>query len=147
MMNELLSSLGNYQQAAAEARQKMMAASATVRSSNRVVSVTVNGSGQVSAIVFHDDKYRRMAPAELATLLLRTIQQARTDVLAQVKAVAGPMLLPGMSFDDVLAGKVDLTCLGVEEVLSTVTAAPPAGPADAPPAPTGSQRDGAARGG
>jgi DNA-binding protein YbaB len=54
---------------------------------NKVLSLTVNGKGDVQELKFRGDAYRDLAPAELADLIVKTIERARRD--AQGRARAG----------------------------------------------------------
>jgi hypothetical protein len=44
---------------------------------NKLVTVTVTSKGELREMTFRGDAYRDLAPAELADLLVRTIEQAR----------------------------------------------------------------------
>ncbi|MFI6340342.1 YbaB/EbfC family nucleoid-associated protein [Streptomyces sp. NPDC050535] len=66
------------------AEQTLRQASVVVMSKDRSVEVTVGAQGEVTAMRFHDGKYRSMAPAQLASVLLETIGQARSRMARQV---------------------------------------------------------------
>ncbi|HYY88409.1 MAG TPA: YbaB/EbfC family nucleoid-associated protein [Chloroflexota bacterium] len=53
----------------------------TVTSKNRAVQVTVDGHGDVSEIKFPTKAYRTMAPAELGSLLVTTLSEARRQAV------------------------------------------------------------------
>ncbi|MGH3715660.1 MAG: YbaB/EbfC family nucleoid-associated protein [Micromonosporaceae bacterium] len=55
--------------------------STTVTSKNRAVQVTVDGHGDVSEIKFPTKAYRTMAPAELGSLLVTTLGEARREAV------------------------------------------------------------------
>jgi DNA-binding protein YbaB len=44
---------------------------------NKILTVTVGGRGELREISFRGDAYRELAPAELADLLVKTIEDAR----------------------------------------------------------------------
>ncbi len=54
---------------------------------NKLVTVTVGGQGDLRELRFRGDAYRELAPAELADLLIRTIEAARKG--ARDRALAG----------------------------------------------------------
>src|SRR5262249_55810382 len=54
---------------------------------NKIMTVTVAGRGELKEIKFRGDAYRELAPAELADLLVKTIEEARRA--AQERALDG----------------------------------------------------------
>ena len=51
----------------------------TVRSTDNMITVVVDGKGELISIGFNTAKWRRMAPAELGAALVKTINKARED--------------------------------------------------------------------
>lgn len=82
-------------------------ASTTVRSKDRSVSMDFDGRGEVTAITFHGTKYRGMAPAELSHVLLTTIREGRAQCVQKVAEAMGDDFLPGVSYADLVTGKMD----------------------------------------
>lgn len=79
----------------------------TATSARGHVTVVVGAGGAVYNITFNTREYRRMAPAELASMLTDTIRRAQESLhrqLAEVMPSATPGEVPMM---DVLAGRVD----------------------------------------
>ncbi|MEU1586886.1 YbaB/EbfC family nucleoid-associated protein [Micromonospora sp. NPDC005710] len=101
-------------QTLAEERQRLgrmherMAQGTTTTSKDRMLSVVVNGRGEILKLTFHNTRYRQMAPAELASLVTETIAAARVESLSQLADVAGDEVLPGISLQELAGGKVDL---------------------------------------
>ncbi|KJE19670.1 hypothetical protein FF36_06038 [Frankia torreyi] len=60
---------------------------------NKLLSVTVGGRGEIRDLTFRGDGYRDLAPAELADLLVKTIERARKEVRRQVLAGAQELML------------------------------------------------------
>ena len=85
----------------------MRTATATVKSSKGLVTVTVGPQGEITELTFNTRGYRSMAPAELSTVLTETIAKARAEVAEQMRAAVTPFLPAGLAFDDMRAGKVD----------------------------------------
>jgi DNA-binding protein YbaB len=54
---------------------------------SKILSVTVSGHGELRELRFRGDAYRELAPAELADLLVKTIEQARQT--ARQRALEG----------------------------------------------------------
>jgi hypothetical protein len=95
-----------------------------VEDKGHVLSVTVGGHGELSELAFHGDEYRRLAPAELAHLIVATVARAREGALR--KAMAGAAELTGeltrmsdrardaTSIDELVEGIVGMVTAGDE---------------------------------
>ncbi|MEV8100316.1 YbaB/EbfC family nucleoid-associated protein [Kitasatospora sp. NPDC085879] len=90
-----------------EMHQKMRALTASATSAQRLLTVTVGAQGEVTAVKFHSDGYRSMAPSELEHVVLDTVQRARTQVLDRVKGLVAPLAPEGLDIDDIMAGRID----------------------------------------
>jgi hypothetical protein len=64
---------------------------------------------------FPTGAYRRMAPKELADLLITTIQEARAKALEQVGEVVSTELPEGVTMSDLLQGRVQPAAVLTEE--------------------------------
>lgn len=89
--------------------------STTVVSKDRMVTATVGGTGKLTALSIKGNRYRVMPPAELANVVMETVnaalEQASTDTMAAARA-----LLPA-GFD---AGGVGLDgSLDLEEFMKS----------------------------
>ncbi|MEV6636975.1 YbaB/EbfC family nucleoid-associated protein [Actinoplanes sp. NPDC051470] len=102
-----MSAFRKQRESAAERYRQIQAISATATSARREVSVTVSHSGAVRDIKFTGTAYRRLAPAELATLLMETIDEAAKEVAGKLAEVLAPRLPPGVDVEKLLAGDVD----------------------------------------
>ena len=91
-----------------EFQKKLDAASVSVDSQKKVVTVTVDGHGEISDLKFNNTAYRSMAPAELTTMLLDTIRRARAKSLEQVQELMGDDLVPGLDIAELNSGHADL---------------------------------------
>ncbi|WP_051797185.1 YbaB/EbfC family nucleoid-associated protein [Catenuloplanes japonicus] len=76
----------------------------TVTSKNRALSVTVNSQGRLTSIVFPSNAYRTMAGAELAGLLIDTIEQARTDAMHALVGRFESIMPSGLPMLDLFTG-------------------------------------------
>ena len=81
--------------------------STSVRSKDRSLSMDFDGRGEITGITFHGTKYRGMAPAELSHVLLETIRTGRAQCMQKMADAMGDDFLPGISFADLVTGKID----------------------------------------
>lgn len=95
-----------------ELHQKIMAISVTAASARREIEVTVNHAGSITGIVFTGSAYRRMAPKELADLILRTVQDAKERSLEESAGLLAPIMPNGMDAHDLVSGR-----LGIEHLV------------------------------
>jgi DNA-binding protein YbaB len=89
MFNELEKAQAELEErraALAGVEEKLSGLSVTITAKNRAVAVTADSRGAVTGIRFPTAAFRRMAPAELATLLVETIEEARSSAVAQTIA-------------------------------------------------------------
>jgi DNA-binding protein YbaB len=79
-----------------------------VMSKDGMITVTLDGRGDIATIAFNTAKYRRMAPAELGAALVQVLGQARTEAREQIMTAYRPFIPSGLGMDDLLSGKGDL---------------------------------------
>jgi DNA-binding protein YbaB len=91
-----------------ERRQRMNALSASATAPRQVVSVTVGARGELTSLTFPTSAYKRMPPAELAAVILKTAEEARSQVMKQTAELLAPSLPAGVSAEELLNGKVNL---------------------------------------
>ncbi|MGW0520421.1 YbaB/EbfC family nucleoid-associated protein [Crossiella sp. NPDC003009] len=75
--------LGEMQRALAQVR-------ATATASGHSVEVTVGAHGDILELAFPSGAYRRMAPSELAAVLLETIDSAKAKAATEVAELLAP---------------------------------------------------------
>jgi DNA-binding protein YbaB len=95
-MERSLEQLRQSQERLAEASANLESVTAEAASKDRMLSVTVNARGEIAERRFHTEKYRMMAPAELAAAIIEVVERARRDVAQQVSTAMGT-LVPGDS--------------------------------------------------
>ncbi|GHJ46933.1 hypothetical protein Cs7R123_42750 [Catellatospora sp. TT07R-123] len=93
---------------AIEAHRRMAAVSATMTSPQGLVTATVGAQGELRALTFNSQDYRRMAPAELARTVLDTVARARQSVLQQLLGELPEAPVGGLSVRDLMEGTADL---------------------------------------
>ena len=93
---------------AVQTQERIATMTATVTSPQGMVTVSVGSQGEVTALSFNSQDYRRTAPAELAHIVLDTIQRARQNLITQLADEMPAAAFGGITFRDVMAGTVDL---------------------------------------
>lgn len=93
LLAEMRSALDGVQAAAERVRRRVREQRTSVEDKDKLLTVTVGGHGELAQIAFNGDAYRRLAPAELAELIVATARTAREG--AQRKAMAGTAELTG----------------------------------------------------
>lgn len=68
----------------AKMRKQVEETRITARSPDNVITAVVDGQGELVSLTFTTAKWRRMAPAELAAALVKTINKAREDGRAEL---------------------------------------------------------------
>jgi len=89
-------------------RAKVRETQIKVRSPDGLITVTLDGQGEVSSIAFNSAKFRRMAPAELGAALVQAIKRARTESRQQMFRAYSPFLPKGMDLFADRDGTADL---------------------------------------
>lgn len=77
----------------------------TVRSKDRSLSMTFDGRGELSSMAFNGSKYRSMAPAELAHVIVETLQTGRARAMEKLTEQMGPASLPGVDIAGLASGR------------------------------------------
>ncbi|MFJ9428432.1 YbaB/EbfC family nucleoid-associated protein [Streptomyces sp. NPDC101490] len=83
------------QAAVARARADLSEASATVRSSDRAVEVTIGAQGELSGLRFSDNKHQNMTGPQLAASIMEAVQQGRALMARRVIDTFAPLAGPG----------------------------------------------------
>lgn len=83
------------QAAVARAEADLRQASATVRSSDRVVEATVGAQGELTGLKFLDNKHQNMTGPQLASSILEAVQQGRAQMARRVMDTFEPFTQPG----------------------------------------------------
>jgi DNA-binding protein YbaB len=108
LIKEATEELRRQQERLLKVRAKLADTSTKVRSKDGMVTVTVDARGQLSSINFNSQKFRRIAPAELGSILVETIVQAQAQSRERVLRAFKPLLPQGLDVPGVMAGKTDL---------------------------------------
>lgn len=114
-VEELLEEYRTQRANAMAMRRQINETTGTATAAKQTVKMTVSATGEITAIEFPTGAYRRMAPKELADVLLSTFQQARAKALAATAEVMSPHLPAGVTIADLMEGKADPTAVLPEE--------------------------------
>ncbi|MEZ0095360.1 YbaB/EbfC family nucleoid-associated protein [Streptacidiphilus sp. EB129] len=106
-LKELLDGYQRKRDGFMELQKQLGGTTATVRSRDRSVSVTVDARGQLTALKFESKDYQTMEPAELSEVILDTLGKARDKVRGEARQLMTPFLPQGTAFDELADGKLD----------------------------------------
>ena len=90
-------------------RARISAVSASAKSPREVVSVTVGPHGELRAIKFPTSAYQRLTPVELASMIMKVVDEAQHEARRKVADLLTPQLPAGVSAEALLAGDIELT--------------------------------------
>jgi DNA-binding protein YbaB len=110
--------LGDYRRKRAqllEMQQELSAVTGAATAPRQVVSVTVGRYGEVTDLKFPTSAYKRLTPAELATVIKSTIDDARSQAMQRSAELLAPMLPEGLSASALVSGNADLSSMLPEE--------------------------------
>jgi hypothetical protein len=108
MLADAMGALRQRRAALTRLRADLSAVSATATAPRRVVSATVGPRGELTDLRFPTGVYRSLTPAELATVITKTVADAQAQARARWAELLTPLLPGGLSADAVLAGTAEL---------------------------------------
>jgi DNA-binding protein YbaB len=91
-----------------ELRRKISGITGTATAPRKSIKATVSARGDVSAIEFPTEAYKRMPPKELSDVLLATINEARDKALQSLQDTMAAELPKGLNFIEMLKGAADI---------------------------------------
>lgn len=94
-----------------DTQRRLREISCTATAPRQVVSVTAAHGGMVTDIKFPTGAYKRLAPAELASAVLKTITEAQEQARREAADVIAPSLPPGMDARKLFSGDFDVQSL------------------------------------
>ncbi|WP_405060773.1 WXG100 family type VII secretion target [Kribbella sp. NBC_01505] len=106
-----------------ETQRRLREISCTATAPRQEVVVTAGHGGVVQEIKFPNGTYKRMAPAELASAVLKTITDAQQQASRAAADVIAPSLPPGVDAQKLFAGDPGLS--GKGDVLMEVSTTTP----------------------
>lgn len=108
MLADAMDALRQRRAALTRLRTDLGAVSETATAPRRVVSATVGPRGELTELRFPTGVYRSLTPAELATVITKTVADAQAQARARWAELLAPLLPGGLSAEAVLAGTADL---------------------------------------
>lgn len=110
-LDELAAEYQRLRDLALQTQERTRTVTATVTSAKNLLTVTVGPNGELQSLIFNSRSYRNMAPAELAHVILETVDRARAAVNRELTELMPAALPAGMSIGGVLNGEIDLSGL------------------------------------
>ncbi|MEV7043869.1 YbaB/EbfC family DNA-binding protein [Amycolatopsis sp. NPDC051061] len=77
----------------------------TVRTKDQSLSMTFDGRGELVEQAFNESRYRSLAPAQLASVVMETLQRGKAESLAKAAEVMGTNSASGLDYGAVASGK------------------------------------------
>lgn len=90
-------------------RSRLQEKPVKVTSKDGMITVTLDGRGELTSIAFGTAKFRRMAPAELGAALVAAIRQARAESRTRIVDAYQPFLPAGMDLEKIMSGEFSMT--------------------------------------
>jgi DNA-binding protein YbaB len=114
-------------------RKKLDGATTKVMSRDRMVTVTLGVNGQLESIEFHTQKFRKMAPAELGSVIAETIRQAQAKTTERVLRAYRPLMPDSDMLTSMLKGTgldemMEVAKRRADDLMPGNQSAPAAGP-------------------
>lgn len=88
MVDEAMSALDTERRKLAELG-RVWEEQTTVRAKDNSLTMTFDGRGELVDVAFRGEKYRTLAPAQLAATILETVHRGRTEAVARMTEVMG----------------------------------------------------------
>jgi hypothetical protein len=78
----------------------------TVHPKDRLLTMTLDGRGELVELVFNGSKYRTLPPAQLAQIIVETLQKGRVEAQQKMSDLMGENSVPGLDLAGMAAGEV-----------------------------------------
>jgi len=115
-MKELMAEFDKARTELASMQKNAESVSHKSRSKNRMLSVTVDGRGEITELKFHNQNWRTMAPGELGKVIVQTIKEAKDGAQQEVWAAMGSVLPAGVEAAELATGKLDWSAAIPEDI-------------------------------
>jgi DNA-binding protein YbaB len=112
----MLDELQKQHEKMAATQREVAKVSATATAPKQAFKVTVGAQGEITEISFPTEAYRTMAPAELASVIKKTIGKARVQAAEEMTGLLSGYLPEGFSLADVARGKPAWEMFGVGDL-------------------------------
>jgi DNA-binding protein YbaB len=108
-LTEAISELRQKQERLQAVSSQLRDTKTKVKSKDGMITITLDGGGDISSIDFNTVKFRRMAPAELGAALVDTIRQARAQSRKEMLTAYRPFIPSGVGLDGLFDGKANVS--------------------------------------
>jgi DNA-binding protein YbaB len=110
-LTEAISELRQQQERLQAVSSQLRETKTKVKSKDGMITITLEGGGEIASIEFNTAKFRRMAPAELGAALVDTIRQARTQSREQALSAYRSFIPTGLGLDGLFDGKANVSSI------------------------------------
>jgi DNA-binding protein YbaB len=108
LIRQATEELRRKQEGLLKARSKLDDATTKVKSKDGMVTVVLDARGQLTSINFNSQRFRKMAPAELGSILVDTVTRAQEEFRDRVFRAYQEFLPDGIDARGLMAGKTEL---------------------------------------
>lgn len=109
MLNDMLAEIQKQRESLIRLQQGAPEISGSARSKRRQVSAVVDARGDLVELKFHGMGYRSLAPAELATIIVDTVCEARAEAQRQLWDIVGENFPDETQFAEIVNADYDWT--------------------------------------
>jgi DNA-binding protein YbaB len=114
-LNELMAEYDKARDDLTKMQKTVQATSGKARSKNRMLSVEVDGRGDITELKFHNQTWRTMAPGELCKLIVQTIKEAQENARKEAYSSMSSLLPAGVDVSELVSGNIDWSAATPEE--------------------------------
>ncbi|MDX3106095.1 YbaB/EbfC family nucleoid-associated protein [Nonomuraea angiospora] len=100
LLEQLVQEVNQQTEQLKKMQEKARELSATAKSKDGMVTVTVGPRGEVRTIEFDPRVYRKLSPSELAASVVEQIGRATRQVSTEMKELMEPFGMPDLPFED-----------------------------------------------
>ncbi|MET8869998.1 YbaB/EbfC family nucleoid-associated protein [Nonomuraea sp. NPDC004580] len=104
MLEQLVKEVNQQTEQLKQAQEKMRDLTATAKSRDGMVTVTVGPRGDVQAIEFDPRVYRKLSPSELSDSIMAQIKDATRQVSGDMRELMEPFT-PALPFEDLFGSE------------------------------------------
>lgn len=103
-LGDLLGRLDETVRELASVREELQRRRVTVRSADRLLSVTVDARGEVQGVTFHTTAYTRLGPDDLGRVVATTVREAQQEMAHGIAERMAPWQGLGASVRESITG-------------------------------------------
>ncbi|MBE1583658.1 YbaB/EbfC family nucleoid-associated protein [Nonomuraea angiospora] len=108
LLEQLVQEVNQQTEQLKKMQEKVRELSATAKSKDGMVTVTVGPRGEVRTIEFDPRVYRKLSPSELSASVVEQIGRATRQVSTEMKELMEPFGMPDLPFEDLFGEGTNL---------------------------------------